>query len=161
MSDRIELQFRDTYSYEEGSEYHRVDLFDAVADYIIHYEDGRDLYDRWLSKGDTTITIVKGIHQTEDDRRPHFTIRVGSKAFHAYIDKEPTKYTVIGMYGKTAYNISKPSVFSVTEMFSSRSYLSKGRYFKRKTLKKKARARTKAQFRPSILPLLDVENEYP
>ena len=158
MSDGILLEFQSS-SYEKGSERHPENLRTALAQYINQYEDGRDLYERWLSKGDVIITIEKGIHQTKDDRRPHFTIRVGSRAFHAYIDNEPIRYTIVSKSGKI-HEISKPVVFSVTEMYG-RSSPTRGRSSKQKTFRKATRAGTKARFRPSILPLLDVENEPP
>ena len=140
MEGRIELTFRWDNSYEKGSENHVSDLTVALAYFINGDENGRDLYDRWLFKGDTLITIEKGIHHTKDDRRPHFTLRVGSKAFHAYIFIEPL-YTLVSKNGETL-TMRKPIIFNVTESFPSSA--SKGR-FSKKPLKKRTQSKGRTQ----------------
>ena len=125
MKQRIEPTFCGFTSYERGTEGHSSDLRIALAHFINDNEKTRSLYYRWLRDGDTSITITKGIHNTEMDKRDHFTFRVGGVAYHAY-----TRYeSLYKVYrdGSMVGQLRKPIIFNVTESFQStpRFYSSK------------------------------------
>ena len=170
-SDRISLNFFTPLDYEEGGEHYTHNLFDALWYYFNTINGGQKLYYRWLSEGETTITLVKGIHNTSWDRRLHFTIRVGTTAYHAYLNTEPMRYTVKSEFtGKTG-KVNKPIILFITEAHLSSSPLSNNFFKKKKkTSKKKTEckgriahreryqvSRPPTMLKSSILALLNIE----
>ena len=167
-SDRIDIHVYQPSNYNRGSEYSICDLCESLWYYFNTCQQGKELYDRWLSNGDTTITLVKGIHNTSWDLRQHFTIRVGTKVYHAYLNAHPVRYILQSQFSGKISNIIKPVVLFITEAHVSDSPLASN-FFRKKTSKKKARCEGREAFlggyrvqpyprsKPSILTQLNIE----